>query len=123
MGSPRIEPEITSNSPRRFVDRDNMYIYNVHMKHEKEVSISSARQNLPSLVRDAQRGMTVTLTRRGEPVAVMISTDRYRTYAKSSVPLGRALDNFRSAFDLEQLDIESVYEGVRDRTEGRVGPF
>ena len=100
-----------------------MYIYYVHMKHKKEVSISNARENLPSLVRDAQRGMTVTLTRRGEPVAVMISTDRYHAYTKSSMPLRRALENFRSAFDLEQLDIESIYKGVRDRTEGRVVPF
>lgn len=43
---------------------------------------------------------------------------RYDAYAKSSKPLRRALDNFRSAFDLEQLDIESIYKGVRDRTEG-----
>ena len=93
------------------------------MKYEKDVSISNARENLPSLVREAQRGMTVTLTRRGEPVAVMISTDRYRAYAKPSLPLRRALDNFRSAFDLEQLDIESIYGGDRDRTEGRVVPF
>ncbi len=100
-----------------------MYIYNVHMKHDRQVSISKARETLPSLVRDAQRGMTVTLTRRGEPVAVVISTDRYHTYAKSSIPLRRALDNFRSAFDLEQLDIESIYEGARDRTEGRDVPF
>ena len=93
------------------------------MKKRREVSISDARENLPTLVRDVERGLTVTLTRRGEAVAVLISTDRYQTFAKSAIPLGRALDDFRNAFDLDELDIESVYEDVRDRSEGRVVPL
>ena len=93
------------------------------MKNKKEVSISEARENLPSLVRDAERGLTVTLTRRGEAVAVLISTDRYQTYARSSVPLSRALEDFRDTHDLDELDVESVYEDVRDRAEGRVVPL
>lgn len=90
------------------------------MKHEKKVSISDAREHLPSLVRDAERGLTVTLTRRGEPVAVLVSTARYRTYAKRSIPFSRALEEFRNAVDLDELDIESVYEDARDRSAGRV---
>lgn len=97
-----------------------LYSYYVHMSQRRKVSISDARENLPSLVRDAERGLTVTLTRRGEAVAVLISTDRYHTYAKSSVPLSRALDDFRNAVDLDELDIETVYENVRDRSDGRV---
>lgn len=90
------------------------------MKNEKEVSISDAREHLPSLVRDAERGLTVTLTRRGEPVAVLVSTERYRAHAKSSIPWSRALEEFRNAVDLDELDIESVYDDVRDRSTGRV---
>ncbi len=93
------------------------------MKNKKEVSISEARENLPSLVRDAERGLAVTLTRRGEAVAVLISTDRYYTYTRSSVPLGRALEDFRETHDLKELDVESIYEDVRDRSEGRVVPL
>lgn len=89
------------------------------MKKTTEVSISDARENLPSLVRDAERGLIVTLTRRGEPVAVLISSERYRHHVKSSVQLRRALEDFRSTVDLDELDIESVYRDVRDRTEGR----
>lgn len=96
-----------------------MYI----MKRTKQVSISEAREHLPSLVRDAERGLTVTLTRRGEPVAVMISTARYRDHTKGSIPFSQALRDFRNAFDLDELDIESIYEGVRDRSEGRVVPL
>ncbi len=58
------------------------------MKVRRDVSISDARKNLPSLVRDAERGLTVTLTRRGEAVAVLISTDQYQAYAKSLTVLG-----------------------------------
>lgn len=96
-----------------------VYIYYVHVKRRTDVSISEARKNLPSLVREAERGSTVTLTRRGEAVAVLISSDRYRTYSRSAVPLGRALDDFRGSFNLDELDIEAVYEDVRDRSEGR----
>jgi prevent-host-death family protein len=93
------------------------------MSKAREVSISEARGNLPSLVRDAERGLAVTLTRRGEAVAVLISTERYRAYARSSVPFDRALDEFRDTHDLEELDVESVYEDVRDRSEGRYVPL
>lgn len=91
------------------------------MRKETEVSISDARKNFPSLVRDAERGLTVTLTRRRKAVAIMISTDRYQAYAKTSVPmsLSHALDDFRTVFDLDELDIETVYEDVRDESEGR----
>lgn len=96
-----------------------MYMYNVHMKCRKEVSISEARENLPSLVRDAERGLAVTLTRRGEAVAVLISSDRYRDHTKSSARLGDAIDAFRKGHDLSQLDVDEVYAGVRDRSPGR----
>ncbi len=92
-----------------------MYI----VEQRKEVSISAARENLPSLVRDAERGLIVTLTRRGEPVAVLIATDRYDAQMKRSVPLSRAIDDFRRNVDLEELDIEAAYDGVRDRSRGR----
>ena len=68
-----------------------------------------------------ERGLTVTLTRKGEAVAVLVSTNQYQAYAKSSVPssLPHALHDFRNAFDLDELNIETVYEDVRDASEGR----
>jgi prevent-host-death family protein len=93
------------------------------MKGKKQVTISEARRNLPSLVRDVERGLTVALTRRGEPVAVVISTERYRAHTKGSVPWSRAIRDFRRAFDLDELDIESVYKDVRDRSGGREVQF
>ena len=37
-----------------------------------EFSIAETRRNLPSLVREAENGRTVRLTRRGKPVALLI---------------------------------------------------
>jgi hypothetical protein len=51
---------------------------------------------------------------------VLISTERYRAHAKSAIPFSRALEEFRSAYDLKELDIESVYEDLRDRSPGRL---
>lgn len=96
-----------------------MYIYNVHMKKQREVSISDARERLPSLVRDAERGLATTLTRRGEPVAVLISTEQFRASAKSDVPLPEAIEAFRRSVDLDELNIEDVYRDVRDASQGR----
>jgi len=42
-------------------------------------SIEEARRNLPRLIREAERGRTVRLTRRGEPVAVLVG---YRTFER-----------------------------------------
>ena len=36
-------------------------------------SIAEARRNLPALIREAENGKEVELTRRGEPVAMLIS--------------------------------------------------
>ena len=38
--------------------------------------IAEARRNLPQLVRETEKGMAVELTRRGEPVAVLIGWRR-----------------------------------------------
>jgi len=40
-------------------------------------SISEMRRNLPALVREAERGRVVELTKRGEPVAVLVGRGHY----------------------------------------------
>jgi prevent-host-death family protein len=87
---------------------------------KRTYSISEARKRLPSLVRDAERGAAIALTRRGSTVAVLVSTDRYsKLAAKKKVDLGEAIDQFRRDFDLAELNIAEIYEGVRDKTPGR----
>jgi prevent-host-death family protein len=41
----------------------------------KRYSIAEARNHLPAIVHDAERGKPIHLTRRGKPVAVLLSID------------------------------------------------
>lgn len=45
-------------------------------------SIAAAKNNLSSLVHAAEQGHPVRLTRRGKPVAVLISTRQYERISK-----------------------------------------
>src|SRR5690242_5133899 len=42
-----------------------------------QVSIAEARNHLPRLVQQAEAGETVQITRRGRPVAVLLSQEEY----------------------------------------------
>jgi len=44
---------------------------------DKTFSIAEAKDRLPRLVHDAEAGVPVALTRRGKPVAVLISMAEY----------------------------------------------
>lgn len=86
---------------------------------ERRYSISEARKRLPSLVRQAEKGSAISLTRRGEPVAVLVSTDKYSELAKEKPELASVLEEFRKDFDLVELNIADIYADVRDRSPGR----
>ena len=45
-------------------------------------SIAEAKNNLSGLVHEAEQGRPVRLTRRGKPVAVLISTQQYERISK-----------------------------------------
>ena len=44
----------------------------------KKVSVAEARQNFARLIKRAQRGDAIEITRRGESVAVILSASEYR---------------------------------------------
>ena len=85
------------------------------------LSISEARTRLPRLIREAERGKAVELTRRGEPVAVLIGrrqfeqlTSRYRSFVE-------AYRDFRREVDLTELaiDPDELFAETREDTRGR----
>ena len=59
----------------------------------KQYSISDARNNLPSIVKQVEYGPAVELTRRGRPVAVLISHKEYERLNPPKPDCGR---RFRS---------------------------
>ncbi len=84
-------------------------------------SIANARSNLPELVRQAESGKAVELTRRGEPVAVLVGRKEYDRLNSTSHTFGDAWAKFSRAIDLSQanIDPDEIFSDVRDDTPGR----
>jgi len=86
----------------------------------KRYSIAEARQNLAALVHELERKARIELTRRGEPVAVLLSMREYQRLVTDKHGFWQAYESFRSTVDLPKLQIEpEVFDGVRDRSAGR----
>jgi antitoxin (DNA-binding transcriptional repressor) of toxin-antitoxin stability system len=61
----------------------------------------------------------VRLTRRGKPVAVLVSLREYESLRPRRTDLWQAIEAFRLQTDLSDLDVDEIFEGVRDPTLGR----
>ncbi len=84
-------------------------------------SISKARDHLARLVHEAEAGRAIELTRRGEPVAVVLAIDEYRRISAPRLGVWSAISRFRdrrSPSDLG-LDPADLLNGVREPSEGR----
>ena len=88
-------------------------------------SIADARRNLPRLIREAENGKTVELTRRGEPVAVLVGHRLFQRLSANRRGFAAAYRDFVKAVDLSELDLDpdELFDGVRDRTPGREVPM
>lgn len=84
-------------------------------------SIAEARRNFPSLVRDAERGRAVELTRRGEPVAVLMGRREFERLTRVQRGFSEAYREFADEVGLAELglDPDEVFGDVRDETAGR----
>ena len=84
-------------------------------------SISQARSNLPKLVREAERGKAVELTRRGEAVAVLVGRRQYERLVGHHRSFFDAYEAFKKDVDLAELEIDpdELFAGTRDGTRGR----
>ena len=86
----------------------------------RSYSIAEARDNFTSIVRDAEKTSAIELTRRGEPVAVLLSIDEYRRLRAGKKSFWEAYSGFRDRVDLRRLDVEpETFEGLRDASPGR----
>lgn len=84
-------------------------------------SIADARRNLPRLIREAENGKTVELTRRGEPVAVLVGHRQFERLSGNQPGFAAAYREFLEETDLSELDLDpdELFEGVRDKSPGR----
>jgi prevent-host-death family protein len=87
----------------------------------KRHSIAEARSSLPSLVREAESGRSIELTRRGEPVAFLVGRQQYMRLTSRHRTFSEAYGDFTREVDLDELaiDPEDVFAGVREQTRGR----
>jgi len=91
---------------------------------EKQVPIAEAKNKLTVMIREVEAGPAIQLTRRGKPVAVLLSTREYHSLCRRKRDLGDAIDRFRKDLEAEQIAItEDDLAGLRDRSPGRPVDF
>lgn len=86
----------------------------------KSFSIAEARHNLAAVVHQLEHQPRIQLTRRGKPVAVLMSVREYNRLTAQTRSFWEIYTTFAEAVDLRRLEIEpQVFDGVRDRASGR----
>ena len=83
-------------------------------------SIAEARDRFTALIRRVEQDTTVELTRRGKPVAVIMSIQHYQQLQAGKQGFWRAYEAFRARHDLQSLDIQpEIFSDIRDTDPGR----
>ncbi len=87
----------------------------------KKYSIAEARNGLAKLVREAEAGQNVELTRRGRAVAVLVGRGDYERLVSGPRSFWAAYRVLRREAGLAALGIdpEAVFGLARDRSPGR----
>ncbi|MBP8000973.1 MAG: type II toxin-antitoxin system Phd/YefM family antitoxin [Chloroflexi bacterium] len=82
-------------------------------------SIAEARDQFTTLVHDLQHQPLIRLTRRGKPVAVLLSIEEYERLSMPKLGFWQAYNKFRHDTDLATLAIDSDLFTERDPSPGR----
>ena len=85
-----------------------------------QYSIAQARDRFTRLVQEAESGQAAQITRRGQPVAVLLSVDAYEHLSSMQAQFGNNLEQFRVSCDIEGLEVDPdcIFD-VRDKSSGR----
>ena len=86
----------------------------------KSYSIVEARSRLSSVLREVERGAHVELTRRGRPVAVVLSARDYERLRGGGRTFTQALAALRRKKGFRGVELPAGFiESLRDRSSGR----
>ena len=88
-------------------------------QRKKQYSIAEARDQLAKVVHEAQEGTLVELTRRNEPVAVLISMQEYQQIANEKGQFWSKLQEFRKTLKPGDGIQQKDFDDLRDSTSGR----
>jgi prevent-host-death family protein len=86
----------------------------------RRYSIAEARSHLPRIVDEVEAGGEVELTRRGQPVAVVVSHREFERLRGKHPDFSDAYRAFLEQHSLDEIGVEDDFaEATRDRTAGR----
>lgn len=86
----------------------------------KQLSIAEAKNRLPAIIHGVEEGEAVELTRRGRPVAVIISSREYKLLTHSGEGYWQALNKFRQNLQKGDFTIaDADFAGLRDQSPAR----
>lgn len=87
---------------------------------DKTFSIAQTRDNLAALLKTLRRESVIHITRRGKPVAVLLSVEDYDRLTSGKAGFWSAYTGYLKHVDVAGLDIgPDVFEAVRDKSPGR----
>jgi prevent-host-death family protein len=94
----------------------SMYIKGV----TKTYSIAAARAALSTIVDEVEAGAEIELTKRGKPVAVVMSAQEYERLRGGRVAFGDALRAFMRRHDAGAIGLDQAFvRDLRDPSTGR----
>ena len=83
-------------------------------------SIAEARSRLPKIVDQAEAGVEIELTRRGQPVAVVVSHREFERLRGKRLHFRDAYRKFLKTHSLQEVGVDDDFAtSARDRTIGR----
>jgi prevent-host-death family protein len=83
----------------------------------KSYSVKTAQNDFSKLIREVESGGPVTITRRGKPVAVILSVHEYDRLAESKPTFTQAYETWKSSVDFDEIAVEPDYfEALRERS-------
>jgi prevent-host-death family protein len=86
----------------------------------RRYSIAEARSRLPTIIDDAEAGLEVELTRRGQPVAVVVSSREFARLRGRQQYFRDVYQQFLATHSLPDVGVDHEFAAsTRDRTPGR----
>lgn len=87
---------------------------------QKQFSIAEAKNKLPSIIHDVESGPPVELTRRGVPVAVLLSKHDFDLLTEKQDGFWNVLMEFRRHVEQEGIIFSDAdFSELRDSSKGR----
>lgn len=86
----------------------------------RRYSIAQARSSLPTIVDQAQAGLDIELTRRGTPVAVVVSLRKFESLRGERPGFGNAYRSFLTKCSLAEVGLDRDFlRSTREKGVGR----